>query len=582
MIAFGTVSDRATIDEIGRALKIPLDKVAKIKDEYTQNPEDTKKKYPEVFYYFDGLVNTVVSQSVHPAGIVISPITLPDNYGILWKDNQPILQVDMEDVHDSGLVKYDILALKNIDIIRDTCIDAGIEYPKVDTVNFEDEAVWNDMCCSKVGLFEFEGDYAFNLLKKFGPHSISDISLVNAALRPSGASYRDRLIARQVNKNPSEKIDELLKDTYCYLLYQEQIIAFLQELCGYTGSEADSCRRMIARKHPEELEAELPKILDGYCKNSDRPREIAEKEASEFVQIVSDASSYMFGKNHSDGYSIVAYFCAYYRYYYPGQFIAAYLNNAGNMEDIQDGSELAKVKGIKIEPPKFRKSVGKYIYDKEENKIYKGISSIKYISDACAEELYSMKHMNFRNFVELLQYIVENTTINSRQLKVLTTINFFEEYGKNGTLLNILEMFFNRYSKNHVEKTKNARIKEIEEYANSLEQAYLSIKEQIAFENEYVGYITFTNDLPKRYVYVQSIDKKYTPRAIIYCMNTGKSINVKVDKREFAKKAKTFSSGDILYCKKFLKRPNWRKTEDGFEKDGTYSDVLVDWDVVKL
>ena len=121
VLAIGTVAEKGCIDEIGRALNIPLSEVALIKEKYEQNAEETKKEYPNLFYYFDGILNTAISQSMHPAGIIASPITLPDNYGEFYNDGKRILYLDMEEVHDSGLVKYDILGLKNIQIIRDVC-----------------------------------------------------------------------------------------------------------------------------------------------------------------------------------------------------------------------------------------------------------------------------------------------------------------------------------------------------------------------------------------------------------------------------------------------------------------------------
>lgn len=121
------------------------------------------------------------------------------------------------------------------------------------------------------------------------------MSLVTACIRPSGASYRNDLLAKKPHHNPSKMIDELLKNNNGYLIYQEDIIAFLQQVCGLTGSEADNVRRAIGRKDAERLQKALPKILEGYCKKSDQPREIAEIEAKEFLQIIEDASSYMFG-----------------------------------------------------------------------------------------------------------------------------------------------------------------------------------------------------------------------------------------------------------------------------------------------
>lgn len=149
ILAIGTISDKGTIDEIGRALNIPLDEVKEIKELYslyTDTIEDCKNKiqvfeekgleqgsvykdckdklqkneklldnlknvkYKELFYYFDGLVGTAISQSMHPAGIIVSPVTLPDNYGTFWsKDGKRIISINMEEVHEVSLVKYDLL-----------------------------------------------------------------------------------------------------------------------------------------------------------------------------------------------------------------------------------------------------------------------------------------------------------------------------------------------------------------------------------------------------------------------------------------------------------------------------------------
>ena len=271
ILAIGTISDKGTIDEIGRALNYPLDEVAKIKKEYEIDPEKTKENYKELFYYFDGLVNTAISQSMHPAGIIVSPVTLPDNYGSFWSDGKRILQINMEECHEVSLNKYDLLGLKNIEIIKDTCALAGVSYPKSYTINWNDEKVWADMITSPAGIFQFEGDYAFKMLQSFVPHKINDMSMINAALRPSGASYRDRLLAHEVNKNPSELIDELLKDNLGWLIYQEDTIAFLQKICGLSGSEADNIRRAIGRKQKDRLDAAMPQILEGYCKMSPKP-----------------------------------------------------------------------------------------------------------------------------------------------------------------------------------------------------------------------------------------------------------------------------------------------------------------------
>ncbi len=304
VLSMGTISDKGTIDDIGRALatKYPaennpysLDKVANIKKEYDADPQGTREKYKELFYYFDGLNGTNVSQSMHPAGVIAAPLSLTDNYGSFWNEGKHILAINMEECHVLQLAKYDCLGLKNIEIIKDCCEYAGIKYPKSHEIDWEDKDVWDHITDSPVGIFQFEGDYAFDLLKRYKPKIVNDLSLVNASLRPSGESYREDLISRKPHKNPSPLIDELLKDNGNFLCFQEDVIKFLQEICGLSGAEADNVRRAIGRKQMDRLQAALPKILEGYCKMSPQPREIAEQEAKQFLKIIEDSSNYMFG-----------------------------------------------------------------------------------------------------------------------------------------------------------------------------------------------------------------------------------------------------------------------------------------------
>ena len=202
----------------------------------------------------------------------------------------------MDNIHDyTGLAKYDFLILKTVQVIQDTCRYIGVPYPRTHEIDWDDENVWKSMVTSPVALFQFEGAYSFESLKKFAPKSIFDMSIVTACIRPSGASYRDELLRRIPHKNASEIIDDLLKDNLGYLIYQEDTIKFLQQVCGLSGSASDNIRRGIARKKRDILDAALPSILDGYCSKSSKPREEAEKEAQEFLQILEDSASYQFG-----------------------------------------------------------------------------------------------------------------------------------------------------------------------------------------------------------------------------------------------------------------------------------------------
>lgn len=253
ILALGTLAEKNTIAVICKALRnkdknspYTLEKMEYIKAEYNDDPEGTKAKYPEVFYYFDGLVNCVVSQSQHPAGIVAAPMNLIDYCGaFLGSDGQQILPLDMDMCHALGLIKYDILGLKTIGVVDKICKMIGQHFPKAHEIDFTDQAVYDDMAKDPLTIFQFESQYAQECFKKMNCRSIDDITLVNAALRPGGASYRDRLFNHEVNDNGSELINDVLKESYGYLSYQEEVTAFLQYVCGFSGSDADSVRRCI-------------------------------------------------------------------------------------------------------------------------------------------------------------------------------------------------------------------------------------------------------------------------------------------------------------------------------------------------
>ena len=621
ILAIGTISDKGTIDEIGRALNIPLDEVKEIKELYslyTDTIEDCKNKihvfeekgleegsvykeckdklqknekllddlknvkYKELFYYFDGLVGTAISQSMHPAGIIVSPVTLPDNYGTFWsKDGKRIISINMEEVHEVSLVKYDLLGLKNIDIIKDCCELANIPYPKSHTVNWEDEEVWKHITDSPVGIFQFESKFAYDSLKKFGCRRVNDLSLVNASIRPSGESYRDNLLAHKPNQNPSEIIDDLLKANHGYLVFQEDVIAFLQKICGLSGSDADNIRRAIARKQMDRLQKALPQILEGYCSMSDKPRDIAEDEAKTFLKIIEDASSYMFGYNHSTGYSMIGYICGYLRYYYPREFITAYLNNANNDDDIKLGTELAKQLQIPIHSIKFRHSTAKYSCDK--NGIYKGIASVKFLNDDAANDLYAIRDEKFDTFIDLLARI-KDLRVDSRKLEILIKLDFFSEFGGINYLLVCNSLFDKYYGKKQMKKEKLYEegldfdvirkyagketpkifsnldsVGLINELISTIPNEKTTLRTIIAYQIENLGYVDVVDKKYAGYCVVTDLNVDYSPKLKLYALANGNTIPVKIDKKTF--KNQPLRRGDIIKVIRQNKKPKMRKVE---------------------
>lgn len=629
VLAIGTISDKGTIDEIGRALDIPLDEVKEIKHLYSEFTDAIKEckdsikkfddqnlskdskeyvsclkklrlsekmlgelktvKYKELFYYFDGLVGTAVSQSMHPAGIIVSPVTLPDNYGTFWtKDGKRILSINMEEIHEVSLVKYDILGLKNIEIIKDACQLAHIPYPKSHLVNWNDKNVWKHIADSPVGIFQFESKFAYDSLKKFECKQVNDLSLVNASIRPSGESYRDRLLAREENKNPSEIIDNLLKDNNGFLVFQEDTIKFLTNICGLSGSSADNIRRAIGRKQKDRLEEALPDILEGYCSKSNKDRKTAEQEAKIFLQIIEDSSNYQFGYNHSTGYSMIGYTCGMLRFYYPKEFITAYLNNANNEDDIKQGTELCKQMKIPLHNIKFRHSTAKYSCDREG--IYKGVESIKFLNNEAANDLYSIKDKTFDSFIDLLIQI-QKLRIDSRKLDILIKLDFFSEFGGVEYLLKCNELFGKYYGKKQIKKEKafkegidfdllrkyssketakmftgvnsldllNAFVKEVPNNKTSL-------KTLISYQIENLGYIDIVDKKYAGFCVVTDLNVDYSPKVKLYALANGNTIPVKVSKKIFAKNQ--LRRGDIVKIKNQTKKNKMKKVNgDWVESD---------------
>lgn len=470
--AFSTIKSKGVIDDVGRHLAMEWDKtyaasfpgvenpwslnnIARIKREFESDEEKAKAKYKELFYYHDGLIDTRVAQSVHPAGMVISPISLTDHYGMFDKDGENCLMLDMDEAHEVGAAKYDFLVLKTVQVIRDACNYLGVAYPKTHEVDWDDSDVWEDMQKNLTSIFQFESAFAADCFKRFKPKNIFDMSLVTACIRPSGSSYRDQLLARRSHSNPSEIIDDLLKDNLGYLIYQEDTIKFLQQICGLSGSEADNIRRAIGRKQKDRLEAALPSILEGYCNKSQRPREEAENEAKEFLQIIEDSASYQFGYNHSIAYCMLGYLCGYYRHHYPLEYITSFLNNAANDDDIVNGTSYANRIGIKVTMPKWGISKGEYFFDKEKNIIAKGITSIKYMSAQIADELYDLSQKKkYIRFVDVLSDLVQCTSVSTRQLDILIKLDFFSEFGNQRELLRIADLFYGTFNRGQAKKIK--------------------------------------------------------------------------------------------------------------------------------
>ena len=583
--SYGTLADLAFVDDCGGGLAIiwerehypekfkengrmdkvkykfdnanpyhPL-KLKKIKESFKQDPDGTKEDYPDLFYYYDGMVGTRVSQSVHPAGMVISCETLDDNWGVFNKDGERCLLMSMDEAHDVNLVKYDMLILKTVQVIADCCKLAGISYPRMHEINFEDKDVWNDICKEQIAIFQFESQFASDSIKAFKPRSIDEITVVNAALRPSGASYRDQLFSRVRHKNPTKQIDAILDDSLGYLVYQEQVISFLKDICGLSASYADTIRRAIGKKDREKIDKAMPEILSGYCKTSDKPQEEAEEECKEYLKVIEDASAYSFNRNHAVAYSLLSYLCGYYKHYYPEQFVAAYLKNAANDDDIAAGKAMAKSRGIEISKPKFRQDNRSFYIDSVNHVISDSLTTVKGIGLKDAEALCTFKDNQYKYFVELLRDMTLYTgALNTAVIEKLIKLNYFSEFGSIRKLLKLYDEFYkgaNCFKTTLVQKSQDVRMEALAQYERQLCDAIEGIAtsipsidpatliddpvEIVKYEQELYGEPTSVAPNAKGLYIALEVDTRYSPRLQLYSVATGKKGQMKILKKTFAK-----------------------------------------------
>jgi DNA polymerase-3 subunit alpha len=619
IVTFNTIADKGAIRDTGRALNIPLSEVDEISKNYEGNEDKYRRKYHELFKYVDLLKGVNVSVGSHPSGFLCSPINIEESIGTFTTSTcrYPISCCDMKAVDSINYVKLDILGLDNVEIINETCKLANIERVTPDNVDIHNDEVWNSIKENGLSIFQMESKFAhdslsralesYNEIKKVNKDMtrIDLMSMVNGAIRPSGESFRDNLINGVFNDNGHPVLNNLLSKTQGFLVYQESIIQFLVEFCGFTPAEGDSVRRKIGKKLG--TDDVIPEIKQRFIKTmKDKynvPNEELEIIVEPFLKIISDASSYGFSINHSQAYSYIGYICGYLRHFYPLEFLTVVLNiNNDNIDKTSEIIKYANLKNITIQPIKFRKSQASYSMDKETNSIFKGIESIKFMSSQVADELYVLKDNQYFSFIDLL-IDVEKTSCNSRQMTTLITLNFFDEFYKNQKLLNIYNLFKKLYGKKQIKKDKISElgieeltiqqysretpktyldvdmISILKEYEYNIKNEQMPILKQIIFEQENLGYCSLKlPQISNGAAVCVNLNTKYTPVVTVYYLKTGEEKKYKISKKLFKQENKTLEINDIVMITKTENRPKYKMTEGGFERvEGDYEPFISEY-----
>lgn len=653
IITFNTVKMKGAIKDVGRALGMTPQETQALsnlvqedenKHEFVE--EKYRLQYQELFEYVDIVVGTITSLGRHAAGLVVSPYPVEDVFGTLYisSDEKPISQINMKEIDSLNFVKLDVLGLDCVGLIYKTCEAVGIPFLTPDNLDFNDEEVWEDIAKDTTLIFQFESDFAGSYLRDIlRPQVIKKIkeknpnlsyidlmSMANGAIRPAGESYRTKLAAGIYRDNGNDALNKFLAPTLGFLVYQEQIIEFLHRFCGFTMGEADIVRRHFSKKTG--TETDIPIIKDGgYMNNIDGKKSEhyikgfiktmkddygvdqvdAEQIIESFLQVIMDASNYLFSKNHADPYSFLGFACGYLRHYYPLETLTTALNiYASDDEKSLKIKDYVISKGYEILPIQFRKSKAEYQFDKNSNSIYQGISSIKFCNEKIADELFELGKNNYANFFELLFDINEKTSVNSKQLMILTGLNFFKEFGENKYLLKLIEYFDKFAFKKQINKKKLEELgvteflmkkysgketatlfKELDnigilcELSRQVENKAMGIIESMKFEKEYLGSIMYTNPKVSLLYYMVTDFKTYKDTTKPYItarqIRTGKEVKTRIKQGKIFKE-NPFGQWSVLkineFWQEFKKRPN---AEGKWEATDELEDILIEYEVIR-
>lgn len=432
-LTFTTLKSKLVLREIGKLLKINdtlLDNFIKcingnicLKDnltnenikKYLNNYNELKKLY-NISMHLEGLKKNT---STHAAGVVISSTNLDEIIPIHYENNTLITGVTMDYLESIGLLKMDFLALKNLTTIKNILDEVGKDALK--NIDLNDKAVLNLFCTGKTeGIFQFETSLMRNLIRKLKPSSFNDLVASLALGRPGALEEADEYIARKNGKKEityiHKDLEPILKDTYGIILYQEQIIAILGKIGGYSLAEADIIRRAISKKKESVINAEKEKFINGaISKGYDR------SVATLIYDLIVKFASYGFNKAHSVAYARISYDMAYLKVKYPEYFIIEMINNKDN-EKFAKLVLFLKNKGIKLEKPDVNLSHNKFYISGKE--LIMPLWQIKGIPENLSEKIIENRKDGYTDFFDfvcknkkILNENILNTLINAEALR---------------------------------------------------------------------------------------------------------------------------------------------------------------------
>jgi DNA polymerase-3 subunit alpha len=469
IITFGTMQARAAIRDVGRAMDIPyaeVDKVAKLipavanitlkaalqiepklKELYDTNPAITE--LIDIAQRLEGLARHA---STHAAGVVISPEPLTEFLPLYKAPNEDaiITQFDMEAIETLGLLKFDFLGLKTLTIIDKTekIINKRVEGSEatqpsaafsVKDIALDDNDTFMLLSSARTtGIFQLESAGMRDLLMRLAPGTFEDLIALVALYRPGplGSGMIDDFIKRKRGEVPIKyqlpQLEEVLKETYGIILYQEQVMKITNILANFSMADADILQRALSKKKIDQME----KLKDTFISGA-KSNKISERKALKLFNDMANFAQYGFNKSHSAAYAMIAYRTAYLKTHFPVEFMAATLSaDMDNTSKVVIYINECKEMGIEILPPDINESEREF--NVIGNSIRFGLEAVKGVGSAAIESIISIRsEKKFDSFFDFCSR-VDSRKVNKKVIENLIKAGAFDLMGKRAQLMQAL------------------------------------------------------------------------------------------------------------------------------------------------
>ncbi len=418
IITFGTMAARAAIRDVGRVLEVPLsevDKIAKmipfapgqevtiesaLKDvPALREQRDRNSKIAHLLALAQKVEGQVRNPSIHAAGVVITPKPLTEFVPLYQSAKGEVTtQFAMKDVESIGLLKMDLLGLRNLTIIRDALDiierDTG-ERPDVDNLPLDDAATFAlFQTAATDGVFQFESPGMKNLLRRYRPEEFRDLIALNALFRPGPlkSGMTDKFVARK--HDPTQivydipSLEPILKETRGLIVYQEQVMRIAVVLAGFSMAQADVLRKAMGKKDKDLMKQQKAQFLAGVK----AARIVPAGPAGKLFDQILEFAEYCFNKSHSAAYAALAFQTAWLKAHYPRHFMAALISaeaERGATAQVVKYINECKAMGIDVLPPDLNAS--DFSFAVRGTQIRFGLSAVKNVGETAARALVELR-----------------------------------------------------------------------------------------------------------------------------------------------------------------------------------------------